>query len=61
LKKLNGDPKFYFRKLVSLLFLIGGLPDELGGSYFLQTEYGKKEGTCPNVDLAKRKRFRTFL
>ena len=35
------------------IILLGGLPNELGGSYFLQTEYGKKEGTCPEVDFLK--------
>ena len=34
-----------------VIILIGGLPCELGGSYFLQTEYSKKEGACPEVDL----------
>jgi phosphoribosylformylglycinamidine synthase subunit PurL len=33
------------------LILLGGLPDELGGSYYLQSAFGKKEGTCPKVDL----------
>jgi phosphoribosylformylglycinamidine (FGAM) synthase-like enzyme len=43
------------------IFLLGGLPHELGGSYFLQTEYGKKEGTCPDVDLASEKKVQDFL
>ena len=43
------------------IVLIGGLPHELGGSYFLQTEYGKKEGTCPNVDLGEEKKVQDFL
>ena len=33
------------------LILLGGLPDELGGSYYLQSAFNKKEGTCPKVDL----------
>ena len=33
------------------LILLGGLPDELGGSYYLQSAFNKKEGTCPAVDL----------
>ena len=33
------------------LILLGGLPDELGGSYYLQSAFSKKEGTCPKVDL----------
>ncbi len=43
------------------LLLLGGLPHELGGSYFLQTQYGKKEGTCPAVDLAAEKSLQDFL
>jgi len=43
------------------LLLLGGLPHELGGSYFLQTQYGKKEGTCPVVDLAAEKSLQDFL
>ncbi len=43
------------------ILLLGGLPHELGGSYFLQTEYGKKEGTCPDVDLASEKKVQDFL
>ena len=43
------------------LLLLGGLPHELGGSYFLQTQYGKKEGTCPSVDLAAEKSLQDFL
>jgi phosphoribosylformylglycinamidine synthase len=43
------------------IILLGGLPHELGGSYFLQTEYGKKEGTCPRVDLEAEKKVQDFL
>jgi phosphoribosylformylglycinamidine synthase len=43
------------------IILIGGLPHELGGSYFLQTEFGKKEGTCPSVNLAEEKKVQDFL
>ena len=43
------------------IVLIGDLPDELGGSYFLQTEFGKKEGTCPGVNLAEEKKVQDFL
>ena len=38
------------------IILLGGLPNELGGSYFLQTKYGKKEGTCPEVDFSEEKK-----
>ena len=43
------------------IILLGGLPNELGGSYFLQTEYGKKEGTCPEVDFSEEKKIQDFL
>jgi phosphoribosylformylglycinamidine synthase len=43
------------------IILVGGLPHELGGSYFLQTEFGKKEGTCPSVNLAEEKKVQDFL
>ena len=43
------------------IILVGGLPHELGGSYFLQTEFGKKEGTCPGVNLAEEKKVQDFL
>ena len=43
------------------LILLGGLPHELGGSYYLQTQFSKKEGTCPFVDLAAEKNLQDFL
>ena len=43
------------------LILLGGLPNELGGSYYLQTQFGKKEGTCPRVDLSAEKSLQDFL
>jgi len=43
------------------LLLLGGLPDELGGSYYLQTQYNKKEGTCPKVNLAAEKALQDLL
>ena len=43
------------------IILLGGLPNELGGSYFLQTKYGKKEGTCPEVDFSEEKKIQDFL
>ena len=42
------------------VLLIGGLPHELGGSYYLQTQFGKKEGCVPEIDLSAEKKFRTF-
>ncbi len=43
------------------LILLGGLPHELGGSYYLQSKFGKKEGTCPSVDLHAEKNLQDFL
>ena len=43
------------------LILLGGLPNELGGSYYLQTQFGKKEGTCPRVDLSAEKSLQDLL
>ena len=43
------------------LILLGGLPDELGGSYYLQTNLGKKEGTCPAINLDAEKNLQNFL
>ena len=43
------------------LVLLGGLPHELGGSYYLQTRLGKKEGTCPSVNLGAEKALQDFL
>lgn len=43
------------------LILLGGLPYELGASYYLQTQLGKKEGTCPSVNLGAEKTLQDFL
>ena len=40
-----------FEKAGDFIVLLGGLPHELGGSYFLQTQHGLKEGCVPEVDL----------
>ena len=37
------------------IVLLGDLPSELGGSYYLQTQFGKKEGIVPEVDLEAEK------
>ena len=39
----------------------GDLPSELGGSYYLQTQFGKKEGIVPEVDLEAEKKVQDFL
>lgn len=43
------------------VLLLGGLPHELGGSYYLQTQFGKKEGSVPEIDLAAEKKVQDFL
>jgi phosphoribosylformylglycinamidine synthase subunit PurL len=43
------------------VLLLGGLPYELGGSYYLQTQFGKKEGRVPEVDLSAEKKVQDFL
>jgi phosphoribosylformylglycinamidine synthase len=43
------------------VLLLGGLPHELGGSYYLQTQFGKKEGCVPEIDLAAEKKVQDFL
>ena len=43
------------------VLLIGGLPHELGGSYYLQTQFGKKEGRVPEIDLSAEKNVQDFL
>jgi len=43
------------------VILLGGLPSELGASYYLQTQYGKKEGHVPEIDLPAEKKVQDFL
>ena len=43
------------------VLLLGGLPHELGGSYYLQTQFGKKEGRVPEIDLSAEKKVQDFL
>ncbi|MBT3637491.1 MAG: phosphoribosylformylglycinamidine synthase subunit PurL [Opitutae bacterium] len=43
------------------VLLLGGLPHELGASYYLQTQFGKKEGRVPEIDLAAEKKVQDFL
>jgi len=43
------------------LLLLGGWSNELGGSYYLQTEYGKKEGSVPEIDLENEMKLQELL
>ena len=59
--KAESVTRSFVTKSGQCILLLGGLPHELGGSYFLQTEYGKKEGTCPKVDFEAEKKIQDFL
>ena len=43
------------------LVLLGGIPSELGGSLYLQTQFGLKTGDAPNIDLELEKRYSEFV
>ncbi len=43
------------------LLLLGGWSNELGGSYYLQTEYGKKEGSVPELNLENEMKLQKLL
>jgi phosphoribosylformylglycinamidine synthase subunit PurL len=43
------------------LVLLGGLPFELGASYFMQTRHGRKEGKVPQVNLQAEKNLQDLL
>ncbi|MBT5911121.1 MAG: phosphoribosylformylglycinamidine synthase II, partial [Opitutae bacterium] len=43
------------------LVLLGGLPFELGASYFMQTRHGRKEGSVPEVNLQAEKNLQDLL
>jgi len=43
------------------LILLGGAPDELGGSQYLGVLHGLKTGDAPRADLAAEKRLQEFL
>lgn len=43
------------------LILIGGLPDELGGSQYLSLIHGLKTGVPPQVDLEEEKKVHDFV
>ena len=43
------------------LLLLGGLPNELGGSLYLETRFGLKTGDAPAVDLELEKNLSDFI
>jgi phosphoribosylformylglycinamidine synthase subunit PurL len=61
IEKADQVTRSFIADAAQSIVLIGDLPNELGGSYFLQTEFGKKEGTCPGVNLAEEKKVQDFL
>ena len=51
----------YFEQAGQSIVLIGGLPHELGGSYFLQTQHNLKDGTVPDINLDAEAKLQDFL
>ena len=51
----------YFRDEGDVIFLIGGLGDEIGGSLYLKTIYGKKAGRPPRLDFDRELAVQNFL
>ena len=43
------------------LFLLGGWPHELGGSYYLGVRHGLKTGDAPALDFAEEKKLQNFV
>ncbi|MFI0347540.1 MAG: phosphoribosylformylglycinamidine synthase subunit PurL [Chthoniobacterales bacterium] len=50
-----------FKAADDVIFLLGDLGDELGGSHYLLVEHGRKEGLPPRVDFEKEKRIHDQL
>lgn len=50
-----------FQQEGDLIVLVGETRDELGGSEFLRTLHGRKEGTPPRLDLDDAVRFNEFV
>jgi phosphoribosylformylglycinamidine synthase subunit PurL len=51
----------YFREEGDVIFLIGGIGDEIGGSLFLKTVYGKKAGRPPRLDFDRELAIQKFV
>src|SRR5580700_5237696 len=51
----------YFRDEGDVIFLIGGLGDEIGGSLYLKTIYRKKAGRPPRLDFDRELAVQKFL
>ncbi len=51
----------YFEKPDDVIFLLGNLGDELGGSHYLLVSQGKKEGLPPRIDFEHEKKINAQL
>jgi phosphoribosylformylglycinamidine synthase len=51
----------YFRDEGDVIFLIGSIGDEIGGSLFLKTVYGKKAGRPPRLDFDRELALQKFV
>jgi phosphoribosylformylglycinamidine synthase subunit PurL len=51
----------YFRDEGDVIFLIGSIGDEIGGSLFLKTVYGKKAGRPPRLDFDRELALQNFV
>ncbi len=51
----------YAKTAGNTLVLLGGAPDELGGSYYLKVMHDLKTGAAPEIDLEKEKALADFL
>ena len=61
IEKADQVTRSFLSRAGESIILLGGLPHELGGSYYLQTQFGKKEGRVPEIDLASEKKVQEFL
>jgi len=51
----------YFRDEGDVIFLIGSIGDEIGGSLFLKTVYGRKAGRPPRLDFDRELALQKFV
>jgi phosphoribosylformylglycinamidine synthase len=51
----------YFRNEGDVIFLLGGIGDEIGGSLYLKTIYGKKAGLPPRLNFGQELAVQKFL
>ena len=51
----------YFKEAGDVIFLLGNLGDELGGSHYLLVSQGRKEGLPPRIDFDHEKKINNQL